>query len=164
VVLIAIIFLFVVGFAFFLVWWAHEAEKDRSAMVGLYLILGAPGFMLFIAGLAVTTRRLHTGFALSADAVWLGGEGGTLLFSGTAANTYSGGTTVSAGTLQLGKSAGVNAIPGNLTVSTGGTITWLASEQLPNNSTLTYSGGSLDLAGNTETFGAFTHPLSKYGA
>ena len=43
VIEISIIFLFVLGFAFFLVWWAHEAERDRSAMVGLYLILGAPG-------------------------------------------------------------------------------------------------------------------------
>jgi membrane protease YdiL (CAAX protease family) len=57
VIEISIIFLFVLGFAFFLVWWAHEAERDRSAMVGLYLILGAPGFLIFIAGLAVSTRR-----------------------------------------------------------------------------------------------------------
>ena len=55
--ILSIMFLFVVAFAFFLVWWAHEAERDRSAMVGLYLILGAPGFLLFIAGLAVSTRR-----------------------------------------------------------------------------------------------------------
>lgn len=67
---IAIIFLFVVGFAYFLVWWALEAKKDRSAMVGLYLLLGAPGFLLFIAGLAVTTRR------------GAGGLGPTLLLGG----------------------------------------------------------------------------------
>jgi len=57
VIEISILFLFVLGFAFFLVWWAHEAERDHSAMVGLYLILGAPGFLLFVAGLAVITRR-----------------------------------------------------------------------------------------------------------
>ena len=57
VIEISILFLFVLGFAYFLVWWAHEAERDRSAMVGLYIILGAPGFLLFVAGLAVTTRR-----------------------------------------------------------------------------------------------------------
>src|SRR5688572_7900453 len=57
VAVISIIFFFVVAFAFFLVWWAHEAERDRSAKVGLYLILGAPGFLLFVAGLAVSTRR-----------------------------------------------------------------------------------------------------------
>jgi hypothetical protein len=68
--LLAIVFLFVLGFAFFLVWWAHEASRDRSAMVGLYLMLGAPGFLLFIAGLAVTTQR---GF---------GGLGPTLLCTG----------------------------------------------------------------------------------
>jgi len=57
VIEISILFGFVLGFAFFLVWWAHEAERDRSAMVGLYLMLGAPGFLLLVAGLAVTTRR-----------------------------------------------------------------------------------------------------------
>ena len=67
---ISIIFLFVVAFAFFLVWWAHEAERDRSAMVGLYLLLGAPGFLLFVAGLAVSTRR------------GIDGIGPTLLFGG----------------------------------------------------------------------------------
>jgi membrane protease YdiL (CAAX protease family) len=56
-IFLSIILLFLVGFAFFLVWWAHEAERDRSAMVGLYLLLGAPGFLLIVAGLAVTTRR-----------------------------------------------------------------------------------------------------------
>lgn len=32
-------------------YWAERAEKDRSANVGLYLVLGAPGLLLFIAGL-----------------------------------------------------------------------------------------------------------------
>ncbi|HQY31005.1 MAG TPA: type II CAAX endopeptidase family protein [Thermomicrobiales bacterium] len=58
------------GFTFFLVWWAHEAERDKSAMVGLYLMLGSPGFLLFIAGLAVTTRN------------GIGGMGPTLLATG----------------------------------------------------------------------------------
>jgi uncharacterized protein len=57
VAVLSIIFFFIIAFAFFLVWWANEAERDRSAMVGLYLLLGAPGFLLFVAGLAVSTRR-----------------------------------------------------------------------------------------------------------
>jgi membrane protease YdiL (CAAX protease family) len=60
--ILPIVFLFVLGFTFFLVWWAHEAERDRSAMVGLYLMLGAPGFLLFIAGLAVTVQNGFGGF------------------------------------------------------------------------------------------------------
>ena len=67
---LALVFLFTIGFAFFLVWWAHEAERDRSAMVGLYLMLGAPGFLLLVAGLAVTTRN------------GTGGIGPTLLLTG----------------------------------------------------------------------------------
>ena len=71
--ILPIVFIFVLGFTYFLVWWAHEAERDRSALVGLYLMLGVPGFLLFIAGLAVTTRNgfgglgptmLATGFGL----------------------------------------------------------------------------------------------------
>lgn len=69
---ISIVFGFVLGFAFFLVWWAHEAERDRSAMVGLYLILGAPGFLLAIAGLAVIVRRPGEAFG---PALLLGGLG-----------------------------------------------------------------------------------------
>ena len=42
---------------------------------------------------------------------------GTLTFSGTTANSYSGGTTVSNGRLVLAKSAGVLAIPGNVTIN-----------------------------------------------
>jgi hypothetical protein len=57
VLIVAITYFFLVGFAFFLVWWAHEAARDRSAMVGLYLLIGAPGFLLFVAGLAISTRR-----------------------------------------------------------------------------------------------------------
>ena len=39
---------------------------------------------------------------------------GTLRLEGAAANTYSGGTTLSGGVLELAKTAGVNAIPGPL--------------------------------------------------
>jgi membrane protease YdiL (CAAX protease family) len=69
--ILPIVFVFVLGFTYFLVWWAHEAARDRSAMVGLYLMLGAPGFLLFIAGLAVTTRN------------GISGLGPTLLATGT---------------------------------------------------------------------------------
>ena len=72
VAIISIVFFFVIAFAFFLVWWAHEAEKDRSAMVGLYLLLGGPGFLLFVAGLAVATRRGVDGFG---PTLFLGGAG-----------------------------------------------------------------------------------------
>lgn len=81
---------------------------------------------------------------------------GTLTFSGPAANSYTGATTVSAGTLRLAKPSGVNALAGNVTVNSGGTLLWQASEQIANAATLTLnSGGTINLNGHTETVAAF---------
>ena len=44
--------------------------------------------------------------------------GGTLTLGGTIADTYSGGTTLSAGKLILAKLDNVSAIPGNVTINT----------------------------------------------
>jgi fibronectin-binding autotransporter adhesin len=79
---------------------------------------------------------------------------GTQTFSGTSANTYTGLTTISAGELDLNKTAGVNAIGGNATVS-GGILKWLANEQMSDSATLTLNSGTVNLNGNTETLGSF---------
>jgi membrane protease YdiL (CAAX protease family) len=44
-----------------LAYWAHRAQSDRSAYVGLYLLFGIPGALLVLAGLVVllqSDRRL----------------------------------------------------------------------------------------------------------
>jgi len=62
---------------------------------------------------------------------------GTLNLNGTEPNNYGGlATTVSAGTLALGKSPGVNAVPGDITIGAGG-VSSQAAEQIPNDSTVT---------------------------
>ena len=61
-----------------------------------------------------------------------------LILSGTAANTYSGGTLAEVGLMQLSKTAGVNAIPGKLAIghsvpgsgATDATVAWLANQQI----------------------------------
>jgi autotransporter-associated beta strand protein len=79
---------------------------------------------------------------------------GILVFSGTAANTYTGLTTVSAGELDLGKTSAI-AIAGNLTIDGTGTVSLLNNEQINNNSSLTVNGsGTFDLDGKSETIDA----------
>ena len=75
---------------------------------------------------------------------------GTLILSGTGANSYSGPTTVTTGTLKAGKTAGVNAIPGDLVIASGGTFILSASDQIANTSSVTINGGTFgDVTLNT---------------
>jgi autotransporter-associated beta strand protein len=87
----------------------------------------------------------------------IGGPGelqkiGTATFelAGPDPNTFTGQTTVSAGTLIANKSAGVDAVPGNLTIETGGTVELAAADQLQGNG----SGAMLALNGGTLRTGA----------
>lgn len=74
----------------------------------------------------------------------------------TAANTYPGLTTVSAGTLSLNKAPGTDAVAGNLSV-TGGTASLVAGNQIKDASSADVSGtGTVDLAGKNETFANLT--------
>ena len=79
---------------------------------------------------------------------------GTLTFGGSAANTLTGTTTVSAGTLKLDKSASTTAIAGSVEVATGATLLISQSEQVNDASAVTLSGGTIrTAAGVDETFG-----------
>jgi fibronectin-binding autotransporter adhesin len=97
-----------------------------------------------------------SGFGKSGD--------GTLVFSGSNANVYTGTTTVGAGTLHLNKSGG-NAIPGDLTIGQGtgaassAIVTQGADNQIPDTATVTIgSDGFWNLAsGNrSETIAGLT--------
>ena len=87
---------------------------------------------------------------------------GTWTLSGTSANTYTGLTTITAGELDLNKTAGVNAIAGNITIGGGSgtdTLKLLAANQISDTSvvTLTNAGSAVfNLNGNNETIGALT--------
>lgn len=70
----------------------------------------------------------YSGVLSGAGAYTINGPG-TTIFSGAAANTYSGLSAANGGTLVLNKTAGVIAIPTNLTVATGVTIRTDAANQ-----------------------------------
>ena len=109
------------------------------------------GSLLTIAG----------GFGVTINSA-IGGGGGltktstsALTLGGTTANTYSGTTTVNAGTLFLAKTAGVSAITGPLLIGDGsGTDTVLlqASNQIANTTVTVNSSGVFDLGGFSEGF------------
>lgn len=75
--------------------------------------------------------------------------GGTLQLSGAASNTYSGETTLLAGTLNLNKSGTANAFQGNLLVS-GGVVRYTGSstDMIVDPAVMHVNGGSLDLGAN----------------
>jgi autotransporter-associated beta strand protein len=85
--------------------------------------------------------------------------GGTLRFSGTTANTYTGLTDVNNGVLELGKTDGVNAIAGNLQIGPSGStrVQLLASNQIADTSAVSFLGATapaLRLNGFSETIGS----------
>ena len=76
---------------------------------------------------------------------------GTVTFTGGNANTYTGLTTVSAGSLVLSKTAGVVALAGGALVN-GGTLQIGGADQIMDTANLEVAtGGTLAMSGNAET-------------
>ncbi|MGE3954141.1 MAG: hypothetical protein AB7F31_02945 [Parachlamydiales bacterium] len=86
----------------------------------------------------------------------------TARLSGTASNTNTGATVVTAGTLELAKTAGLNAIAGNTVTINGGTLRLINANQIVNTATVTQSSGAFDLNGNAEQIGAYTFNGGTY--
>lgn len=81
---------------------------------------------------------------------------GILTFTGNLNNTYSGTTTVSGGTLSLNQTAGTHAVSGPLVVTTGGTLSLVADEQIADTTGITVSGGTIAALGRSETLAYYT--------
>jgi fibronectin-binding autotransporter adhesin len=74
-----------------------------------------------------------------------------LILSGSTANTFSGPTTVSAGDVELRKSAGVNAVGGDLVLGAGANVRSYASHQIADAANVTIAAGAtLDLLGSSD--------------
>ena len=105
----------------------------------------------------------NTGTALNLSGALSGGASdwkvltsgsGTVTFSGAGANTFTGLLTVGAGTLNLNKTAGVNAIGGGgLQVDNGATVSLLNTQQIADTASVT-ANGTLALGSSSETVGA----------
>jgi autotransporter-associated beta strand protein len=99
--------------------------------------------------ISVQGGALNLSSALSGSFVLTKRGSGTLALTGNAASTYTGFTLVS-GEMDLNKSAGAIAIPGNLIVN-GGLLKSLASNQIAGSATVTLNYGTWDLNGQTES-------------
>lgn len=128
---------------------------NASATVALIsgnMDLGSSIHTFTIANGAATPDLNITGVISGTGGITKVTGASTLSFSGTSANTYSGLTTVTAGTLNLNGTADVNAIAGNVLIN-GGTLLLSASEQIIDTATVTLSSGTFNMNGNAETIG-----------
>ncbi|MDI1313423.1 autotransporter-associated beta strand repeat-containing protein [Prosthecobacter sp.] len=89
---------------------------------------------------------------------------GTLTLSGADANTFTGTSSVNAGALELSKTAGVNAIAGDITLgdgTTGAVVKLINSDQIADTSVITFNGsganaGIFRLNNKSETIGGLS--------
>jgi autotransporter-associated beta strand protein len=134
-------------------------QKDTLTLAGATTLANNPT-------ITVAAQQANGAFVTSSlNGVISGNSGftksGTSILSlgGKDANTYTGTTTVSQGTLILAKDANVVAVPGNLVIgngiSTGQTVTLVNDGQIKDTSQVTmYSGTTLDLGNKTQTIGS----------
>ena len=149
---------------------------DDTGSGGSTLNLGANQTVSSLAGAATSTIGLgaHTlavnGSSSTTFAGTITGSGNltkqgnnTLTLAGSSANTFSGATFIGEGVLELGKTAGVDAIAGStLDVSkvdnaNRATLLLSASNQVSDSTAITLSGGTIRRAsGVSEVFGNLT--------
>jgi len=81
---------------------------------------------------------------------------GTVTFTGNNANTYTGLTTVSAGTLSLNRAAGVVALAADVLVNGTGTLTLNSANQIIDSANVEVAtGGTFGIGGNNEIVNGF---------
>lgn len=136
--------------------FTHGISATGATLSGSGTITGASGSVL---GYDVTSTSDFSG-VLAGDLSLLLDATGSLTLSGSSANTYTGTTSVLLGTLTLNKTAGVNAVGGNLSIGDGsGTdrVSLSAANQIADTSIVAMAAGGtaeLRLNGNAETIGA----------
>ena len=123
--------------------------KNLTNVATLSKVLTSSGAISLNAG----TLRLQNGGALDGEILGAGNfeaAGGTVTLTGSAPNTHTGLTTVSAGILQLNKfGTGIQSVGGNVLITGAGTLQMLGSEQIPDSATITFTGTSADSTAGT---------------
>jgi fibronectin-binding autotransporter adhesin len=132
----------------------NSGTAHMSALQGNHSVTAPLTLANDLSVSTVANSSLTLGGAISGTGRSLTTSGaGTVALNGTTANTYSGLTTVESGTLQLAKTAGTNAVAGNLQVNSGASATLLASNQIADSAVVTVNG--------TFTTGAFLETIGS---
>jgi autotransporter-associated beta strand protein len=124
-------------------WGALDVENGTNTWAGPITLNANSTLDSWIAGSALRIVGAISGSGgLELFGYSLGG--GTHSFEGTSTNTYSGVTTVDAGTtLVLNKSYGIASVPGNLVVNSGATVRLANNQQTVNTADVLVNGGGL---------------------
>lgn len=151
-------------------------ESGTSASITLSEAITAGGLRFDVAGYIIddganaltldlgdnTTPSVIANASATINAVLAGNDGltklgdGTLTLGGSQANSYTGLTTVAAGTLRLDKDAGVTAVAGDLEINSTGALTLAGANQLAATSHLQVNGGTITALATAQTLASYT--------
>jgi autotransporter-associated beta strand protein len=92
-----------------------------------------------------------TGVFSGNQALTIDAAGGKVILSGSGNNDFSS-VTISAGFVDLNKTAGINAIDSDITMN-GGSLTLKDNNQIADSATVTMNSGTFAIDGNTEQIG-----------
>lgn len=105
---------------------------------GTYTITG--DILTIVDGLITANADATINSVIAGGAGLTKNGGGTLTLGGTTANTYTGTTTINAGIVLLNKTAGLDAITGDVDIADGGKLRFGADHQIANAAEVTVTG------------------------
>jgi autotransporter-associated beta strand protein len=135
-------------------------QKDTLTLSGPVTLANNPTLTVAAAQGDGTSVRTYLDGVISGNSGLTKDGTSILTLRGDQANTYTGTTSVTQGTLELAKAANIIAVPGNLSIgnngdSTGQTVTLLNDGQIKDTAKVSiFQNATLDLQNHTQTIGS----------
>jgi len=131
--------------------------SSQIATISGNLALGAATRTFTIASGTTGSTDMQVSAVISGLGGLTKAGAGQLTLNGSANNTFTGATTINAGTLELSATGALNSTSG-ITINTGGTLllSGASTDRIGNAVPVTLAGGTLTSQDRTETMGALT--------
>ena len=134
-------------------------QNDTLTLAGGVTLANNPKLTVSAAEGDGTLVRTYLNGVISGNSGLIKDGTSILSLGGTAANTYTGTTTVAQGSLELAKEPGIVAVPGNLVIgngiSTGQTVTLFNNGQIKDTAQVSiFQDATLNLQNKTQTIGS----------